>query len=159
MKMMLLAGTAGALLAGAAHAQSNPASPAQAHARLNALVGGSGFYDGWAMHLPSPRTTDFKPGVSVRSDSDCASVFVTPEGGVRFDWRQAESLDSRSSLRAVSPDDPFNRISLSFIEVSFGAAAPTLRLFFRSAADRDSAATAARYLGQRCNPGGFTVET
>ena len=154
--MMLVVGMAGAFLAGAANAQSSPTSPAEAHARLNALVGGSGFYDGWAMHLPSPRTTDFKPGVVVRSDSECASVVVAPEGPVRYDWRQAARLRSSSSLRPVA--GPMgDRIPLQFMEVSFGASAPTLRLFFRSAADRDSAAAAARYLGQRCNPGGFSV--
>lgn len=157
MKMMLLVGMAGAFLAGAANAQSSPASPAQAQARLNTLVGGSGFYDGWAMQ-PSYSKVDFKPGVSIRSDGDCASVFVVPEGGVRFDWRQADDLRSSGSLRAVSPDDPFTRISLEFIEVSFDEPALTLRLFFRTTADRDSAARSARYLGQRCNPSGFSVE-
>lgn len=157
MKMMLVAGMAGALLAGAAEAQSIPTSPAQAHARLNALVGGSGFYDGWAMQ-PSYSKMDFKPGASVRPDGDCASVIVGPEFGVRFDWRQADNIRSSGSLRAVSADDPFNRIPLEFIEVSFDDPALTLRLFFRSAEHRDSAATAARYLGQRCNPSGFSVE-
>lgn len=157
MKMMLVVGLAGAFLAGAANAQSTPTSPAQAHARLNALVGGSGFYDGWAMHLPSPRTTDFKPGVSVRSDGECANVVVAPEGEVRFDWRQVARIRSSSSSRPVG--GPMgDRVPLYFMEASFGASAPALRLFFRSATDRDSAAAAAGYLGQRCNPGGFSVQ-
>lgn len=157
MKIMLLVVIAGAILAGTAHAQSGPTSPAQAHARLNAVVGGSGFYDGWAMHLPSPRTTDFKPGASVRSDSECVSVVLSPEGEVRFDWRQVARIRSSSSLRPIgSPMG--DRISLYFMEALFGESSPALRLFFRSTTDRDSAMAAARFLGQRCNPGGVSLQ-
>lgn len=158
MRMIFAAGLAAAVLAGGATAQSGPTSPAAAHGRLSAMVGGAGFYDGWAMHLPSPRTTDLKPGTAIRSESDCASVIATPEGEVRFDWRQVSGVRSSSSSRPIG--SPMGeRISLYFMESQFGASAPALRLFFRNAADRDTAFAAASYLAQRCNPGGFTVRT
>ncbi len=157
MKMMLAVGVVGAFLAGAADAQSIPASPSAAHSQLAAVVGGSGFHDGWAMHLPSPRTTDFEPGVRVSADGECASVVSGPAGSVRFDWRQAARIRSAGSLRPVSsPMGP--RIPLEYVEVSFGAESPALRLFFKTEADRDRAAAAARYLGQRCNAAGFSVD-
>lgn len=158
MRMMLIAGLAGAVLAGAATAQSGPTSPAAAHGRLSAMMGGAGFYDGWTMHLPSPRMTDLTPGASIRSGGDCASVITTTEGDVQFNWRQVSGVRSSSASRAIgSPMG--DRISLYFMVSSFGGSAPAFRLFFRNAADRDTAFAAASYLAQRCNPGGFTVRT